>query len=691
MNRLFNSNYLEHLQELKQKIDPICYPIGRSSKRINILPLYCGFDIETTTIYEKECGKVISHFSFMYIWQFQINDYTFIGRTLEELANFIYLLQLTFCELDNQRIIVFIHNLNYEFSFCAKYLYEKGFNTNVFARSFRNAMKWELDKLIFLDSLKLTGLSLEKLAKNYCTTQKMAGDLDYTLVRNRFTKLDEKELQYCINDVVILKEYSQYYFDEYIVNGQMPMTGTMISNIYMKNIISELKCSQDIFYMMKNCYPKNKQQYDYIMSFYSGAYTHGMASNLFEKLENGLSFDVNSEYPYVMMSKYFPMGKFRRLKDLTHIDSFLENYCCLVDCTLHNIKSKKGVTILSEHKLIKSVNAIYDNGRLYKADFVRVHITEVDIETLKMHYDFEIEYHYCTYAKRGYLPTYIRLTIATLYAMKCALKGVKGMEREYMAIKQKLNAIYGAMCTKLIFEDINYNGKWDSIPKDIDFDNIWKSKNKLPQWAVYVTAHARNLVLSAVNNIKPYDYWYTDTDSIKCKNKKYIIKMFNEMNLKIKNENEKFIQELNLKDRFPTVDFSELGQFAREDDLQYFKSLGSKRYIYTTYDLITHQTVAGLPKNVLNNYCKSHNLDIYEFFTSDGIAIADCDSEKLCSYYCDDTIYKDIIDYQGNVSRETSYGYVSLIPTTFTLSVDNRLIRLAQNLKSNRKAVSYEC
>ena len=45
------------------------------------------------------------------------------------------------------------------------------------------------------------------------------------------------------------------------------------------------------------------------------AYTHGMLKNLFVTHKNGLAFDVTSEYPYVMMAKYYPMGTFKTLNE----------------------------------------------------------------------------------------------------------------------------------------------------------------------------------------------------------------------------------------------------------------------------------------------------------------------------------------------------------------------------------------
>lgn len=656
------------------------YLIGKGKNQVlyNYVPM--GFDIETTTQYKKDDnGKVIEHYTNMYIWQFQIGENTYIGRTWEELNDVINAIEKYIC-FNHRKTIVFIANMSFEFQFCAKQFLKMGHITEVFARKKRKPMKWTLDnKIVFLDTVLLTHLPLALLAKSYCTTQKMVGDLDYTIIRNKYTPLNDEEIGYCVNDVVILKEYAEYYENEYMTHKLMPMTQTMIANLDVKKSISELKAGQDIYFLMQKQYPKNKQQYDYLMLFFSGAYTHGMLQNLFRKLSNGLAYDVCSEYPYVMMSKYYPMGNFKKLNDLTKIDAFLKKFCCLCDVTLTNIKTKYGVTILSKNRLIETQNAIYDNGRLFSADSVRAFITEVDIETLEMHYTFNIKYNSCIYAKRGFLPDYLRLAIAELYKDKTELKGVQGFEREYMSRKGSLNAQYGSMCTRLTFREIAFSSEWEEHEKDLDFSTIWRGKNKLPQWAIYVTAHARKLVLTPVYEIckiNPSDYWYTDTDSIKAKNKKYIMQIFDKMNKQIKADNETWINALQLKERFPTIDFSEMGQFSREEDMLYFKTLGSKRYIYTTKDGKQYQTIAGLPKTAFIEYCKKYNKDFYNAFTMDGVRLADYESEKLTAFYEDSPQDFEVIDNYGNVEKVHTESYLSLIPVTFNLNVASDLVRL---------------
>lgn len=682
---IITKDYDKYIIEYLNANEERFYTTNKSKKNkeiINFIPM--GFDIETTTQYTKdENGNVIEHYSNMYIWMFQFTkDFTFIGRTFSELVKLINSIEKYVCHA-KLKTIVFIHNMQFEFQFVAKELLKHGKHTQVFARKKRRPMKWILDeKIIFLDSYLLTHLSLEKLALNYCKTKKMVGDLDYSLVRNSFTTLTKKELGYCVNDVAILEEYAEFYEKEYLSKNFLPMTQTMIANRVMTDTINELQCKDDVFYLMKKCYPKSKKEYDYIMLFYSGAYTHANIHSLFSTHVDCLAYDVTSEYPYEMMNGYYPMSKFRELKDLSKVDSFLKTKCCLCDVTLTNIKSKKGITILSKNKLIDIDNAIFDNGRLYEAKSVHCFITEIDIETLKLHYDFSIKFNHVSYADKGYLPNYFRLTIAKLYVEKTMLKGIKGKEREYMCSKEKLNGQYGAMCTKLTFEEISFSDSWESSEKDINFDKIWMSKDKLPQWAIWVTSHSRNLILSAVAKINIEDYHYSDTDSIKCNNKQYIIDLFKQINSQIIESNKKWINELELDRIYPNIDFSKMGTFDREKDIKRFKTLGSKRYLCEFYDGEIEQTVAGLPKKTFINYCEKQNLEPFDFFSENGINISDSESSKLTTFYVDEEKTFNVLDYQGNNEEVTTQSYVSLIPITFNMKISDDLTRLYNELIS---------
>ena len=72
------------------------------------LDIVTAFDIETTRLPEIEQ-------SVMYIWQFQIEDQTIIGRTWMEFKEFLHNCRLRLKE--HEYLMVYVHNLSFEFSF----------------------------------------------------------------------------------------------------------------------------------------------------------------------------------------------------------------------------------------------------------------------------------------------------------------------------------------------------------------------------------------------------------------------------------------------------------------------------------------------------------------------------------------------------------------------------------------------
>ena len=77
---------------------------GRRDNKRKYKNLFCAFDIETSNDYTINQA-------FMYIWQFQIEDKTIIGRSWDE--------WLLFCERiceylkNDEYLLVYVHNLSF--------------------------------------------------------------------------------------------------------------------------------------------------------------------------------------------------------------------------------------------------------------------------------------------------------------------------------------------------------------------------------------------------------------------------------------------------------------------------------------------------------------------------------------------------------------------------------------------------
>ena len=153
-----------------------------------------AFDIETSSFYENGNKRAV-----MYVNQTAIEDKVYIYRTWDEWLNFLNKLVTSLGVDLNHRIIIYVHNLAFEFQFIKNLFdWEK-----VQAIKDRTPM-YAITKtgIEFRCSYLLSGYSLEKLGENLThPIPKMVGDLDYSIIRNSATELSDKELGYCTHDV----------------------------------------------------------------------------------------------------------------------------------------------------------------------------------------------------------------------------------------------------------------------------------------------------------------------------------------------------------------------------------------------------------------------------------------------------------------------------------------------------------
>ena len=104
----------------------------KTNKKIEYYNIPCAFDIETTSFLRKS-GKEEEKGAIMYEWTLGLNGYVIVGRKWEE---FIYVLNATIEELElweNKRLIIYVHNLSFEFQFMRKWIKWK----NVFSLDVR--------------------------------------------------------------------------------------------------------------------------------------------------------------------------------------------------------------------------------------------------------------------------------------------------------------------------------------------------------------------------------------------------------------------------------------------------------------------------------------------------------------------------------------------------------------------------
>lgn len=679
-----------------------------NNKKVYYYNVPAAFDIETSSFYVRDnkqytYDEIVNYSlkerkkfekrAIMYMWQFGLNGNVITGRTWNEYQRLIKALT-TILGLNQERVlIVYVHNLSYEFQFICKWFkWDKVFNlkerTPVYAQS---------QGIEYRCSLILSGYSLQKVGEhlNKYHIKKLTGNLDYRLIRHSKTPLTPDEIAYCINDVLVVMAYIREYIEQVHTITRIPLTKTGAVRRYMR----------------KNCMfykdgPKQKRNFRYLdliaslkinditefktlLAAFQGGFTHANAAHTCKELYNVSSYDFTSSYPSVMVSELFPMSRGVRVQPRTikELEYYCNTYCSIFHIRINGLMCKISAdTPLSSSKCRDVVGIIENNGRVYAAKTVTTCITNIDYKILKTFYSWQsIEVGGMYVYRRGYLPREIFQTVLTLYKDKTELKGVEGKEIEYLHSKELLNSCYGMIVTNPIRDNITYdnvNG-WTITPPNNseELEMLFKyntSKNRFLfyPWGVFVTAYARRNLFTAIYAIKD-DYVYSDTDSVKILNAhkySHYFKTYNELITK-KITTALQYHGLNTELAAPTTIKGvqkPLGVWDYEGTYSTFKTLGAKRYMTgtthldgrTSYSL----TVSGLNKKTATPYLTSKYDNPLDAFT-DSLHIPHAATGKQLHTYIDYEIKGVVMDYMGTTFQYHEKSAIHLEPTDFTLNL----------------------
>lgn len=646
-------------------------------KREYYYNISCAFDIETTSIIDNDCKK-----AFMYIWMLGIDGYCIIGRSWEEFILVINKL-VEYCGLGNGVYLpIYVHNLSYEFQFIKdRFVWEK-----VFSLETRKVNYCRTNSGIeFRCSYQLSGYNLYNLGKNLqkYKVNKMIGDLDYSTIRTKDTILSEKELRYCINDVLIVMAYIQECIEAEGLITNIPLTKTGYVRRYVKRkCLGTSKNRNNRYRKFIHNMQLEADEYLQLRRAFQGGFTHANAMHSGVTLHDIDSYDFTSSYPAVMISEKFPMSRCElvEIKNKKDFENNLRLYCCLFDVTFINIKSRELFEdYISYSRCINVKGEVLNNGRIVEAEQLTTTITEQDYMIIKRMYKWDNMkiYNFRRY-KKDYLPKEFVDAILTLYEDKTQLKDVKGKEVEYMQAKANLNSLYGMTVTDIVRDDIYYeNHNWivesPDLKESIDKYNNSRSRFMFYPWGVWVTAYARANLWSGIISIAN-DYVYSDTDSIKMlhgdKHKSYI----NNYNKMIIAKIEKAMKHFNFpinRTKPKTIEGIEkqIGVWDYEGHYIKFKTLGAKRYIWLDDNKNMQMTVAGLSKKIGLKYLQFvSDGDVFDKF-NDSMYIPKGWTGKMLHTYIDEPITAKVEDYQGNVTNVSELSCLYMEDADYTLSI----------------------
>lgn len=581
----FNFTWFESLQKEKRNRGN-----QGGTRKKDYKGIVTAFDIETTRI------KAIEQ-SVMYVWQWQFDEeYTVIGRTWEQFEEFAQ--NLKKCMKEREHLVVFVHNLSYEFQFLRGiYNFQ---SDEVFALKKRKVLKCDMYGFLeFRCSYIHSNMSLaEYTHKMGATHTKLSGEeFDYSIERYPWTPLTPREIEYATNDVLGLVESIKIEMAHDEDNlYTFPLTSTGYVRRDAKRAMKQVS-----HYYVSSMLP-DKDTYVMLREAFRGGNTH--ASRFYSNmiLDNVRSFDRSSSYPDVLCNCQFPISKFFHVGECTVeklMDLINRRKKAVLMCIgiVHpTIKPGQGCPYISKDKSRNIKGGKYDNGRVLEAEYLETTITDIDLKIILMEYDFEDLIPLDVYhARYGYLPQPLVNLNISYYQSKTKLKDVEGEEIFYMKSKNKLNSIYGMMAQDPVKQEIDFLAMEGFIIREDDIGQLLESSNKRAflayQWGVWTTAHARWRLEEGIQIAGDY-YVYSDTDSVKYIDNPEVTERWEEYNkARIADSEQSGAYAID-----PKGNTHYMGVYEDEGLYQQFITMGAKKYAYVKKGKLT-VTIAGVNKS----------------------------------------------------------------------------------------------
>lgn len=642
----------------------------------------------------------VNKVSIMYCWQFAIDGKVIFGRNW---AEFLELIKLLETYTDNKtRMIVYVHNLAFEFQFIRTLLtWHK-----VFSIATRKPIYAITEGGIeFRCSYILTNYSLAKLGDQLNTYHiKKLDTLDYDKARSPKTEMTELEKKYCAYDCLVVSAYIQEQVLKERFISYIPLTATGYCRRYCRKMClygTSKKDRNEQFNkyhdLMSTLQITGVEEYKQLKRCFSGGFTHASAFYSGKTLEDIDSIDFTSSYPFVALSSpNFPMSTAREVKPKSKEDfeHYLKYYWCMFDVEFLDLQP----TFINENYISAShcftkEKCVTNNGRVVSASKLRMTITHIDFDIIRRTYKWShMTVKHMRVYNKGYLPKELILAIIKLYQDKTRLKGVKGKEQEYQNGKALLNSVYGMMVTDISKDEIIYTDTWDIKETDIEKDiNKYNSSNKrflFYPWGIHIVKEAtHNLWLGILNFCNgSNDYVYSDTDSIKCRH------MSDHMEF-IKAYNRQCEMKLRLMCKRMDIDYSELepvtikgekkplGVYDHDGHYSRFKALRAKCYMIEE-DNKVNITVSGVNKRVAVPYLLAkYKDDIFDAFT-DQLIIPEGKTGKLTHVYIDQFQSGVMVDYKGDEYKYTGQPPgVYLEPTAYCFEIGAEYINYLKGVQ----------
>lgn len=459
---------------------------------------------------------------------FHRNICTLWGQSPREFAMMLAKLR-SYVEADE--IYIYWHNLAYDWIFIRKFMFELfGYPVNQLNTKplYPLYIKFK-NGITFKDSLILAQRSLEKWAGDLNVEHKKAvGKWDYNKIRSQHDTLSPDELLYIENDVLAGVECIDTTMEQIGKHiGSIPYTATGIVRGELRDV-SAANRGRDWFLRIQN---EEYHVQEILELCFHGGYTHPNRYWI-DCIINAICKDFSSSYPFEILTRKFPAEHFWRVKDematSKSILSNMDDYAFIfkVKCSGVDLFNPRDPmpTLLYSTKKLKSLNAIVDNGRVMRADYIECYMNEIDFEQFICHYKFDedsLEISDCWCALKDYLPKWFTDYVFERYKLKCTLKYVDPVL--YAIEKAKLNSCFGMCAQKPCKPELTEHYDTGVYTIDETYDPEakyaeWRNKRSsfLPySIGVWITSYAQRDLFQLGSCVARDGIWlYSDTDSV---------------------------------------------------------------------------------------------------------------------------------------------------------------------------------
>ena len=446
-----------------------------------------------------------------------------------------------------ENLCVYFHNLKFDGSFILDFLYrhpiyKQAENDNGFSKELDNyggnytftynisdRGQWYIIRIKvhghyieFRDSLKLLPFTLDAIGKGFGTThQKLK--MKYTGDRYPNCPISDKEKDYIINDVLVLKEVLNYMFS--IGMNKLTIGACCLSDFKSRydkedytNFFPDL--TKDLIDV--NLYGSENAD-EYIRHSYHGGWCYVVPEKAGKEYKQGITCDVNSLYPSMMHSdsgNYYPVGhpKFWRGAIPKEVQTGRFYYFIRFKCHF-SIRSGflptvqiKNNPLFYGREWLKSSTVKDKDGRECDV-MVTLTMTMTDFELFKKHYhvyDLKILDGCYFYKEIGLFDDYIDY----FAQIKQTSKGARRTWAKLM-----LNNLYGKFASS---SDSSYKVAYiDPDTNAVRFKSVAENEKPVGYIPIgsAITSYSRRFTITCAQ--KNYHgagrgFIYADTDSIHC-------------------------------------------------------------------------------------------------------------------------------------------------------------------------------